>query len=252
MDLKAKQVPAAQAPVQAPLQPQLPYPPSPRGVQGGWEEASQLAQEDMLSKAASGEGTSFFSDMQVGETPACSLGSQCPRPVVQLSFGTYRTCCSFPTGPLDASGRTTPVRFPDAGNGFSPSEVPGFPTLHGVLKQAALLVSLEGADKLGLARFPQVDSTIAALVKALPTNADFDPQPFPAFPDFLEEVKCSWQHLASVPSVSKSTVTLASMEGAEAVGFAQFPPVDSPWEACPKILYMLGSSTLVEDDLSPA
>ncbi|MGH0164960.1 UNVERIFIED_CONTAM: hypothetical protein FKN15_048084 [Acipenser sinensis] len=170
MDLKAKQVPAAQAPVQAPLQPQLPYPPSPRGVQGGWEEGSQLAQEDMLSIAASGEGTSFFSDMQVGETPACSLGSQCPRPVVQLSFGTYRTCCSFPTGPLDASGRTTPVRFPDAGNGFSPSEVPGFPTLHGVLKQAALLVSLEGADKLGLARFPQVDSTIAALVKALPVG----------------------------------------------------------------------------------
>ncbi|MGH0141847.1 UNVERIFIED_CONTAM: hypothetical protein FKN15_050272 [Acipenser sinensis] len=42
---------------------------SPRGVQGGWEEASQLAQEDTLSIAASGEGASS-SDMQVGEPPA--------------------------------------------------------------------------------------------------------------------------------------------------------------------------------------
>ncbi|MGH0145258.1 UNVERIFIED_CONTAM: hypothetical protein FKN15_004947 [Acipenser sinensis] len=53
------------------------------------------------------------------------------------------------------------------------------------------------------------------------------PQPFPAFPDFLEEVKSSWQHPASVPSVSKSAAALASMDGAEAAGLAQFPPVDS-------------------------
>ncbi|MGH0121270.1 UNVERIFIED_CONTAM: hypothetical protein FKN15_074843 [Acipenser sinensis] len=36
-----------------------------------------------------------------------------------------------------------------------------------VLKQAAQLASLEGAEKLGLAGFPPVDSNIAALVKAL-------------------------------------------------------------------------------------
>ncbi|MGH0128022.1 UNVERIFIED_CONTAM: hypothetical protein FKN15_077316 [Acipenser sinensis] len=35
-----------------------------------------------------------------------------------------------------------------------------------VLKQAALLASLEGAEKLGLVRFPPVHSTITALVKA--------------------------------------------------------------------------------------
>ncbi|MGH0152022.1 UNVERIFIED_CONTAM: hypothetical protein FKN15_068901 [Acipenser sinensis] len=70
LELLAKQPPEAQAPVQALLQPQLPYPASPRGVQGGWEEVSQLAQEDTLSIAASGEGGSFSSDMQVGETPA--------------------------------------------------------------------------------------------------------------------------------------------------------------------------------------
>ncbi|MGH0153493.1 UNVERIFIED_CONTAM: hypothetical protein FKN15_055371 [Acipenser sinensis] len=45
--------------------------------------------------------------------------------------------------------------------------------------------------------------------------------------NFLEEVKSSWQHPASVPSVSKSVAALASMEGAEAVGLAQFPLVDS-------------------------
>ncbi|MGH0170156.1 UNVERIFIED_CONTAM: hypothetical protein FKN15_058471 [Acipenser sinensis] len=38
--------------------------------QGGWEEASQLAQEDTFSIPASGEGASFSSDMQVGETTA--------------------------------------------------------------------------------------------------------------------------------------------------------------------------------------
>ncbi|MGH0126920.1 UNVERIFIED_CONTAM: hypothetical protein FKN15_042091 [Acipenser sinensis] len=53
------------------------------------------------------------------------------------------------------------------------------------------------------------------------------PQPFLAFLDFLEEVKSSWQYPASVTSVSKSAAVLASMEGAEAVGLAQFPPVDT-------------------------
>ncbi|MGH0169559.1 UNVERIFIED_CONTAM: hypothetical protein FKN15_057282 [Acipenser sinensis] len=51
------------------------------------------------------------------------------------------------------------------------------------------------------------------------------PQTFPVFPDFLEEVKSSWQHPASASSVSKSTT--AFMEGAEAVGLAQFYPMDS-------------------------
>ncbi|MGH0131634.1 UNVERIFIED_CONTAM: hypothetical protein FKN15_061727 [Acipenser sinensis] len=48
-------------------------PPSPRGQQGGWEEASQLVQGDMLPIVASGDGASFSSDMQVGgelELPA--------------------------------------------------------------------------------------------------------------------------------------------------------------------------------------
>ncbi|MGH0124924.1 UNVERIFIED_CONTAM: hypothetical protein FKN15_062310 [Acipenser sinensis] len=53
------------------------------------------------------------------------------------------------------------------------------------------------------------------------------PQHFPPFPDFLEEVKSSWQHPASVPSMSKSAAALASMEEAEALGLAQFPLVDS-------------------------
>ncbi|RXM98750.1 hypothetical protein EOD39_12679 [Acipenser ruthenus] len=33
-------------------------------------------------------------------------------------------------------------------------------------------------------------------------------QPFPMFPDFLEEVKSSWQHPASAPSMSKSATAL--------------------------------------------
>ncbi|MGH0125099.1 UNVERIFIED_CONTAM: hypothetical protein FKN15_059276 [Acipenser sinensis] len=53
------------------------------------------------------------------------------------------------------------------------------------------------------------------------------PQPFPVFPDLLEEVKASWQHPASAPTVSRSAAALTSMEGAEAIGLAKFPPVDS-------------------------
>ncbi|MGH0160144.1 UNVERIFIED_CONTAM: hypothetical protein FKN15_058588 [Acipenser sinensis] len=77
LELLAKQAPAAQAPVQAPLQPQLPYPPSPKGVQGGWEGLPQVGQEDTLSIAASGDEASFSSEMQVGETLAEEeLGSE--------------------------------------------------------------------------------------------------------------------------------------------------------------------------------
>ncbi|MGH0126193.1 UNVERIFIED_CONTAM: hypothetical protein FKN15_026667 [Acipenser sinensis] len=65
LELLAKQAPAAPAAVSTLLQPQLPYPPSPRRDHGGWDEASQLVQEDMLSIAASGDGASFSSDMQI-------------------------------------------------------------------------------------------------------------------------------------------------------------------------------------------
>ncbi|MGH0124455.1 UNVERIFIED_CONTAM: hypothetical protein FKN15_018775 [Acipenser sinensis] len=47
------------------------------------------------------------------------------------------------------------------------------------------------------------------------------------FPDFLEEVQSSWHRPASAPSVSKHTVPLASLEGARALGLAQFTLVDS-------------------------
>ncbi|MGH0118077.1 UNVERIFIED_CONTAM: hypothetical protein FKN15_052082 [Acipenser sinensis] len=68
LELLTKQAPAAQAPVQALLQPQLPYPSRPpKGVQGGWGGSPQLAQEDTLSIAASGDGASFSSNMQSRE-----------------------------------------------------------------------------------------------------------------------------------------------------------------------------------------
>ncbi|MGH0163431.1 UNVERIFIED_CONTAM: hypothetical protein FKN15_045133 [Acipenser sinensis] len=143
-----------------------------------------------------------------------------------------------------------------------------------VLKHAAPLASLEGADKLGLAGFPPVDSTIAALVKARlwvdwletrrartlncppvvqlimgraaaflqvpwtsaaePRRSVFQtqamaprPQKFPAFPDFMEEVRSSWDCPASGPSMLKHAALLASLEGADKLGLAGFPPVDS-------------------------
>ncbi|MGH0152717.1 UNVERIFIED_CONTAM: hypothetical protein FKN15_023201 [Acipenser sinensis] len=67
LELLSKQA-TASAPAQATLQPQAPYLPSLQGAQGGWEGSPQLAQEDALSIAASGEAASFSADMQVGDT----------------------------------------------------------------------------------------------------------------------------------------------------------------------------------------
>ncbi|MGH0165704.1 UNVERIFIED_CONTAM: hypothetical protein FKN15_049937 [Acipenser sinensis] len=148
--------------VPAPLQPQLPYPPSPRGDQGGWEEASQLMQEDTLSIAASGDRASFSSDMQVGgelEPPAKeepgrgSLRSQCS-PIVQLSFDTDGTYCSLRAVPW------TPV----AEQHRSVFQTQEMAPRH---QKFLAFPDLEGVEKLGLAGLPPVDSTITALVKAL-------------------------------------------------------------------------------------
>ncbi|MGH0138476.1 UNVERIFIED_CONTAM: hypothetical protein FKN15_076907 [Acipenser sinensis] len=71
--------------------------PLPRGDQGGWEEASQLAQEDMLSIAAYGEGASFSSDMQVGEPPAeeepgIEVASEASAPQLSSSVSALMGC----------------------------------------------------------------------------------------------------------------------------------------------------------------
>ncbi|MGH0175678.1 UNVERIFIED_CONTAM: hypothetical protein FKN15_078092 [Acipenser sinensis] len=53
------------------------------------------------------------------------------------------------------------------------------------------------------------------------------PQQFPAFPDFMEEVHFSWDHPASSPSVLKHAAPLVSLDGADKLGLAGFPLVDS-------------------------
>ncbi|MGH0125292.1 UNVERIFIED_CONTAM: hypothetical protein FKN15_022173 [Acipenser sinensis] len=52
-------------------------------------------------------------------------------------------------------------------------------------------------------------------------------QLFPAFPDFMEEMRSSWDQPASTPSMSKQASQLASLEGVDMLGLAGFPPVDS-------------------------
>ncbi|MGH0183789.1 UNVERIFIED_CONTAM: hypothetical protein FKN15_012995 [Acipenser sinensis] len=98
-----------------------------------------------------------------------STGSQCP-PVVQHSFGSYGCTAAFLQVPV----------FRTETMAHCPQKFPAFPDFMeevrsswdrpasgpSVLKHAPLLASLEGTDKLGLAGFPPVDSTIAALVKA--------------------------------------------------------------------------------------
>ncbi|MGH0129857.1 UNVERIFIED_CONTAM: hypothetical protein FKN15_040001 [Acipenser sinensis] len=53
------------------------------------------------------------------------------------------------------------------------------------------------------------------------------PQWFPAFPDYMEEVRSSWDSPASAPSVSKQATLLSSLEGADKLSLAGIPPVDS-------------------------
>ncbi|MGH0169632.1 UNVERIFIED_CONTAM: hypothetical protein FKN15_060173 [Acipenser sinensis] len=52
------------------------------------------------------------------------------------------------------------------------------------------------------------------------------PQRFTVFPDFMEEVRSFWDSLALGPSVHKQAAPFASLEGAEKLGLAGFPPVD--------------------------
>ncbi|MGH0121020.1 UNVERIFIED_CONTAM: hypothetical protein FKN15_068716 [Acipenser sinensis] len=66
------------------------------------------------------------------------------------------------------------------------------------------------------------------------------PQRFPAFPNFIEEVRSSCDHPASGPSVFKQATPLASLEGADKLGLAGFPPVDSTIAALVKALSVGG------------
>ncbi|MGH0162223.1 UNVERIFIED_CONTAM: hypothetical protein FKN15_070887 [Acipenser sinensis] len=177
LELLSKQT-TASAPAQAPLQPQAPYPPFPQGAQGGLEGLPQLAQENALSIAASGDAASFFSDMQVGDTPTEEEpGSECV-----------------------SEANSTPL----------PSSISD------LMERAAA--------------FLQVPWTPAAQPRRSVFRTQVlapRPQCFPAFPEFLEEVCSSWDRPASAPSVSKQATPLSSLEGADKLGLAGFPPVDS-------------------------
>ncbi|XP_058865945.1 uncharacterized protein LOC131708048 [Acipenser ruthenus] len=98
LELLSKQT-TASAPAQAPLQPQAPYSPSPQGAQGGWEGSPQLAQEDALSIAASGDAASFSSDIQ-RKSPALRV---CRKPIPprclarsRLLWNVLQHSCRFP------------------------------------------------------------------------------------------------------------------------------------------------------------
>ncbi|MGH0133340.1 UNVERIFIED_CONTAM: hypothetical protein FKN15_067227 [Acipenser sinensis] len=163
--------------------------PSPRGDQDGWDEASQLVQEDMLSIAASGEGACFFSDMQVGgeleppveEEPGFEVASEANAPLMSSSvLALMGRSAAFLHVPWMPAAEPRQSVFRTQAMAPRPQKFPAFPDfveeVHSswdrpasgpsVLKQSAPLASLEGVEKLGLAGFPPVDFTIAALVKA--------------------------------------------------------------------------------------
>ncbi|MGH0136305.1 UNVERIFIED_CONTAM: hypothetical protein FKN15_032346 [Acipenser sinensis] len=139
---------------------------------------AQMAQVlELLAKqapAAQARSGSAAAPISIPPPPPRECRGSQYHPVVQLGLGTRGMCCSFPAGPLDTSGRTSPrpqmfPAFPDfmeevRSSWDCPASGPS------VLKQAAPLASLEGLDKLGLAGFCPVDSTIAALVKAPPVG----------------------------------------------------------------------------------
>ncbi|MGH0155830.1 UNVERIFIED_CONTAM: hypothetical protein FKN15_052545 [Acipenser sinensis] len=162
LELLSKQA-TASAPAQAPLQPQAPYPPSPQGTQGGWEGSPQLAQEDALSIAV----------MQLHSPLICSSVSalmECAAAFLQVHWtpAAQPRRSVFRTQVLAPRPQCFPA-FPDfveevRSSWDRPASAPS------ISKQATLVSSLEGADKLGLAGFPPVDSTITALVMASPVG----------------------------------------------------------------------------------
>ncbi|MGH0149373.1 UNVERIFIED_CONTAM: hypothetical protein FKN15_016563 [Acipenser sinensis] len=182
LELLSKKTPVALAAVPAPMLPQVPYPPFPRGDQGEREEASQLAHEYTRSISASWVGTSFSSGIEAGGEP---------EPPAEAEPG-FEVASEASVPPLSSSTLAlmerpwTPVAEPrrsvfrTQATASRPQILPAFPdfmeevrtswdrpaSAPSVLKQAAQLASLEGVEKLGLAGFPPVDSTIAALVKA--------------------------------------------------------------------------------------
>ncbi|MGH0119877.1 UNVERIFIED_CONTAM: hypothetical protein FKN15_059258 [Acipenser sinensis] len=192
LEFLSQQAAAAPAAVPAPILPQVPFPPSPRGDQGEWEETPQPAQEDTLSIAPSWDRASF-SDMEVG-------GELVPLAEAGPSLKVYSKASAPPLSDLTSAlmGRTAaflqvpwtlaaePHRSVFRTQTMAPraQKFPSFldfmeevrfswdrpASAPSVLKQATQLASLEGADKPGLAGFPPVDSTIAALVKALPVG----------------------------------------------------------------------------------
>ncbi|MGH0123623.1 UNVERIFIED_CONTAM: hypothetical protein FKN15_012763 [Acipenser sinensis] len=191
LELLSKQA-TASALAQATLQPQAPYLPSLQGAQGGWEGSPQLAQEDALSIAASGDAASFSSDMQVWDT----LTEEKPS----------SECVS------------------EANSAPLPSSVSA------LMEHAAA--------------FLQVPWTPAAQPRRSVFRTQVlapRPQCFPAFPDFVEEVRSSWDRPASAPSVSKQATPLSSLEGADKLGLAEFPPVDSTIAALVRALPVGGS-----------
>ncbi|MGH0153925.1 UNVERIFIED_CONTAM: hypothetical protein FKN15_068763 [Acipenser sinensis] len=174
MDLKAQ----ALATVPTPMQPQLPYPPSSRRDQGGWEEASQLVQKDTLSIVASGDGASFSSDMQVRgelephavEEPGFEVASEASAPPLSSSVSALMGhAAAFLQVPWTLAAEPHQSIFQAQAMAPRPQKFPLFPDFMEEVR-SSWDRPVSGAEKLGLAGFPPVDSTIASLVKAQPVG----------------------------------------------------------------------------------
>ncbi|MGH0175712.1 UNVERIFIED_CONTAM: hypothetical protein FKN15_071649 [Acipenser sinensis] len=136
----------------------------PRGNQGGWEEASQLVQEDTFSIAAS-----FSSDMQVRgeleppaeEEPGFGVASEASAPLLSISDSALmgRAAAFLQVTWMPAVEPRQSV-FRMQAMAPRPQKFPAFPDF----------MEEKVGKKLGLVGFPPVDSTIAALVKATPVG----------------------------------------------------------------------------------
>ncbi|MGH0161436.1 UNVERIFIED_CONTAM: hypothetical protein FKN15_064024 [Acipenser sinensis] len=163
--LTRQQAPAAPAAAPALPLPAVPYPPSPRGDQSKWEALSQMAEEDALSIAASWGESSFPTEMEEGGEPELSAEAQPSSEVVlEASVPPLSSSTSALMGHaatfLQVLWTTAAEKQAVAPRPQPPARSPSqLPRFHG-----------GGMEKLGLAGFPSVDSTIAALVKAPPVG----------------------------------------------------------------------------------
>ncbi|MGH0126176.1 UNVERIFIED_CONTAM: hypothetical protein FKN15_005572 [Acipenser sinensis] len=199
-------------------------------AQGGWGEASQPVLEDALSIAASGDEASS-SDMQVGETPTeedpgFEVASEASAPPLS---GSVSALMGHTAAFLQV--HWTPPAEPRQSVFWTQAMVPRPQQFPALGRQNKLIpgasITLQPSTPGRRISTSSYGRKCKWMDTHLFTVSYVLVGAYLAFLDFMEEVRSSWDHLASSPSMLKHAAPLASLEGMDKLGLTRFPPVDS-------------------------